>query len=334
MDQTARAGVATNAAAIVVNADGVAVNTAGVATNAATQATHAADPNAHHVPTTPGGDAVSESARLPVGTVAMRLGWAQSQTPTDAIFTRANNHPTDGAAVGTVAGLNPPVFPPALNTDTTLYLFVWIATAQANIADIRLSGGGGTLIGSLSNGAAYSFDGMAGTIYVSNQRLSAGLAAFQISAVVGGDLIASQPWVTEQIAAIPAASGGAPVLIGEKTVLTGTPVSLLLDTADSDTFIAAFNAGTYPGGYRFVVSWAVGSITNVINKDIPADIVPTLATATNTYIHLSAYAALEESGIGRYVGLSRVGTDRVELVSLPSTEDLVTGLVFKVWGLP
>ena len=46
--------------------------------------------------------------------------------------------------------------------------------------------------------------GETGTVYVSNQRLSAGLSAFQISAIVAGDLIASQPWVTEQIDAIPA----------------------------------------------------------------------------------------------------------------------------------
>ena len=148
------------------------------------------------------------SARLPVGTIALRLGWAQGQTPTDTIFTRAGNHPIDGAAVGTVAGLAVPVFPPALNTDPSLYLFIWIGTAQVNIADIRLSGGGGTLIGSISNGAAYNLEGVAGTVYVSNQRLSPGLSAFQISAVVGGDLIASQPWVTEQIAAIPASGGG------------------------------------------------------------------------------------------------------------------------------
>ena len=176
--------------------------------NTAAAAAHSADANAHHVPTTPGGDAVSESARLPVGSVALRLGWGQSQTPTEAIFTRADTHPTDGAAIGTVSGLNPPPFPPALNTDPTLYLFIWIGAALADIADIRLSGGGGTLIGSLSNGAAYDLEGAAGTVYVSNQRLSPGLSAYQISAIVAGALIASQPWVEEQIAAIPAPTGG------------------------------------------------------------------------------------------------------------------------------
>ena len=176
-------------------------------TNAATATAHAADPDAHHIPGG-SGDVVSANARLPANDVALRLGWAQTQTPVDAIFTRADNHPTDGAAVGTVAGTPVPPFPPALNTDPDLYLFIWIAAGTASIADVSLSGGGGTLIGSGSALAPYTYDGTAGTIWVSNQRLSPGLSAFQISALVVGDLIASQPWVTEQIAAIPAPTPG------------------------------------------------------------------------------------------------------------------------------
>ena len=194
---------------VTLRTETIAANKAGMDaqatadTNAANQTGHAADPNAHHIPTTPSGEAVTTSARLPAGNVVQRLGWSQTQDVTEAIFTRADNHPTDGAAVGTVAGLNPPVFPPALATDPDLYMFIWIATAQSNIADIRLSGGGGTLRGSFSNGAAFTYGGGVGTFYVSNQRLSPGLSAYQISAIVGGELIASQPWVTAQIAAIP-----------------------------------------------------------------------------------------------------------------------------------
>ena len=154
--------------------------------NALAQAGHAGNVNAHHVPPMGGGGVVSESTRLPLGTVVMRLGWAQTQTPAEAIFTRADLHPTDGAAEGTVAGLSVPPFPPGLDTDPSLYLFIWIATAAANIADIRLSGGGGTLVGSISNGAAYAYGGVDGTVYVSDQRLSAALAAYQVRAVVAG----------------------------------------------------------------------------------------------------------------------------------------------------
>ena len=195
---------------------------------------HEADPNAHHIPPSDGGEVVTEGIRLPVGTVVMRLGWSQSQVVSDVIFTRADLHPTDGAAVGTVTGTTIPPFPPGLNTDTDLYSFIWIAAESDQIADIRLSGGGGTLRGSFSNGAAYTFKGVDGTVYVSDQRLTAGLSAYSISAIVAGDLIASQPWVTEQdteqtaaiatmiadaIAAIPAASGFPSAMVGENTAL-------------------------------------------------------------------------------------------------------------------
>ena len=172
---------------------------------------HYADANAHHVPPTGGGGAVSESARLPVGTVVLRLGWAQTKTPAESIFTRADLHPTDGAAVGTVAGLYPPPFPPALNTDPDLYLFIWIASAPSGIADLVLAGGG-TLLSSFSNAAAYTLESVDGTLYISEQRLSAGISAYQISAVVGGALIASQPWVTSQLPGL-----GGPVKLGNWT---------------------------------------------------------------------------------------------------------------------
>ena len=143
--------------------------------NAVIQTDHDARPKRASRPNyCPSGEAVVNSARLPVGTIPLRLGWAQGRAPSDDIFIRAGNHPIDGAAVGTVAGLSIPVFPPALNSDVTLYLFIWIGTAIDNIADIRLSGGGGTLIGSISNGEAYTLEGVTGTVYVSEQRLSAG----------------------------------------------------------------------------------------------------------------------------------------------------------------
>ena len=134
----------------------------------------------------------TSTGRLPAGTVVMRLGWAQTQTPVDAIFTRADNHPVDGAAVGTVSGLSVPVFPPALVTDQSLYFFIWIAAAAGQVADVRLSGGGGSLIGSGQPLTAYTYEGTVGTIWVSNQRLSAGLAAFSVSAIVAGALVLTE----------------------------------------------------------------------------------------------------------------------------------------------
>ena len=143
---------------------------------------------------------MSESARLPVGDVVLRMGWAQTDQPSEGIFTRAGNHPIDGAAIGTVSGTYPPPFPPSLNTSADLHLFIWIAADAASIADVILAGGG-TLLSSFSNAAAYTLESFDGTIYISERRLSAGVSGYRISAVVGGALIASQPWVRTQITA-------------------------------------------------------------------------------------------------------------------------------------
>ena len=235
--------------------------------NALAQAGHDGNANAHHVPPMGGGGVVSESTRLPLGTVVMRLGWAQTQTPAEAIFTRADLHPTDGAAEGTVAGLSVPPFPPGLDTDPSLYLFIWIATAAANIADIRLSGGGGTLVGSISNGAAYAYGGVDGTVYVSDQRLSAALAAYQVRAVVAGDLIASQPWVAEQIAAIPAGK--------QKWYWVGDITAPFVAGVNKN---AVFNSGAdnpYADYAELRAAIADGSITQVavkVSQNDPGDV--------------------------------------------------------------
>ena len=252
--------------------------------NALAQAGHDGNANAHHVPPMGGGGVVSESTRLPLGTVVMRLGWAQTQTPAEAIFTRADLHPTDGAAEGTVAGLSVPPFPPGLDTDPSLYLFIWIATAAANIADIRLSGGGGTLVGSISNGAAYAYGGVDGTVYVSDQRLSAALAAYQVRAVVAGDLIASQPWVAEQIAAIPAGK--------QKWYWVGDITAPFVAGVNKN---AVFNAGAdnpYANYAELRAAIADGSITQVavkVSQNDPGDVDgdSTLAVFPN----ISAFAA-------------------------------------------
>ena len=75
-----------------------------------------------------GGAPVAEiNGYLPAPAVAMRLGWHQSRTFSASEFVRAGNHPIDGAAVGTSNLVLAPPFPPALNTDPTLYMAVWVA---------------------------------------------------------------------------------------------------------------------------------------------------------------------------------------------------------------
>ena len=254
--------------------------------------THTADPDAHHVPPMGGGGVVSESTRLPLGTVVMRLGWAQSQAVDDSIFTRANLHPTDGAAEGTVAGLSVPPFPPALNTDPNLYFFIWIAAPAVNIADIILSGGGGTLSGTVSNGAAFTYDGVDGTFYVSNQRLSPGLSAYQIRAVVAGALIASQPWVTEQIAAIPAPTGGGgepePLGTADLTIVSAPLFHATGLTLPSDKTWAYVSMGTHDeesGGTT--QTYAAGPWLRLLIADLLglADITTATTPTTANSIH-------------------------------------------------
>ena len=115
------------------------------------------------------------NGRLPGPAVAMRAGWNQSQTHAASIFTRSNNHPIDGAAVGMSDGLALPPFPPALSTDTTLYLHLWLAgtpdfaairsNADTNPADV-------TAMFPDSLSGPLTVDGVAGTVYVSNVRLA------------------------------------------------------------------------------------------------------------------------------------------------------------------
>ena len=123
----------------------------------------------------------------------MRGGWNQSQTHAASIFTRANDHPIDGAAAGMSDGLALPPFPPSLDTDTTLYLHLWVA-GTPDVAAIRRDASTDpmdvaevfpdSLSGSLTVG------GVAGTVYVSNVRLAA-MAGTVYDVLIAGAEIAT-----------------------------------------------------------------------------------------------------------------------------------------------
>ena len=68
----------------------------------------------------------------------MRIGWNQSRAITAAVFTRAGQHPQDGAVQGMTMGLDVPPAPPALAGDPTLYLAVWLAGDGDDGTEIRL----------------------------------------------------------------------------------------------------------------------------------------------------------------------------------------------------
>ena len=157
---------------------------------------HARQHFAHHTPPhigSGGGVINIINGRLPGPVVAMRGGWNQSQTHAASIFTRANDHPIDGAAAGMSDGLALPPFPPSLDTDTTLYLHLWVA-GTPDVAAIRRDASTDpmdvaevfpdSLSGSLTVG------GVAGTVYVSNVRLAA-MAGTVYDVLIAGAEIAT-----------------------------------------------------------------------------------------------------------------------------------------------
>ena len=169
-DGTARAAAAAAQTAADGKIDADAAN--------ALIATHTRQHDAHHIPphVGEGGGIVHVlNGRLPGPAVAMRAGWNQSQTHSASIFTRANDHPTDGATVGMSDGLALPPFPPALSTDATLYLHLWLEGAP-DVAGIRRNADTNPVdvldLFPDSLSGPLTVDGVAGTIYVSNVRFA------------------------------------------------------------------------------------------------------------------------------------------------------------------
>ena len=80
-------------------------------------------------------DRVFGGFNLPAPAIAFRIGWSQTMAKLAEVFTRVDDHPIDGASVGDTDGLAIPPFPPALNTDETLHLWIWVA-GDPKIADL------------------------------------------------------------------------------------------------------------------------------------------------------------------------------------------------------
>ena len=180
LDQTARDAAAT-AQTRADNAKAAADAAQTTATNAATAAAAAeASANAAH---TASHDQVLdvENGRLPGPPVAMRLGWSQSRTFTALDF---NRPPMGGSAAGMSDGLAAPPFPPSLNTDSTLYLGLWLA-GDPDIADLP-SGFAAT------DKRALAVDGTAGHYFPSSGRLAASVAGTVYRVVLAGPRILTE----------------------------------------------------------------------------------------------------------------------------------------------
>ena len=94
---------------------------------------HTAIVAAHHEPGTGTPGAVLDpitvvnapDGRLPAAPVAMRIGWSQTTTFSELSFDRPIP-PTGGSTSGLSDELATPPFPPSLNTDSTLYMGIWL----------------------------------------------------------------------------------------------------------------------------------------------------------------------------------------------------------------
>ena len=117
--------------------------------------------------------------RLPGPPVAMRLGWSQTPTFTVLDF---NRPPMGGSVAGMSDGLAAPPFPPALDTDPTLYLGLWLAGDPEGV-EIR-----GAEFGVKR---ALTVNGVAGVYRVSAARLGP-LAGTVISVTIPGPRIVTE----------------------------------------------------------------------------------------------------------------------------------------------
>ena len=255
-DQAARDAAATAAAAAATAGTAAAQAQTTADANAASQAAHDANPNAHHIPASAGGDVVDvDDGRLPGPPVAFRAGWSQGRVAGAAIFTRAGNHPIDGAAVGTTDGLALPPFPPALNTDLTLYLHLWVEGAPDISAILDTSGGDPvpfTEFFPAGDAVPLEIESVAGTVYISSVRFNP-LSPDVWEVVIPGEEIATVPDLTAHMADpdahhVPGATtgggGGTYTSLGSGT-LSDTRGQFSFADAVERVVIDGWNAGTW-----------------------------------------------------------------------------------------
>ena len=205
---------------------------------------HAAMTDIHHRPSSRVGVVNLVGARLPASIgVTMRIGWSNTQDYSEDVFTRDGNHPDDGAAGGTIAGVFPPVQPAGIPDipDVAVnekYLHIWVGEIPGNVAQLTFFGAPAH---GVSEAAAQTYNTTDGTWWVSNLPISAGISAYAFSATVAGLLIATQQWVTAQIANI-MLSGGGITTAQAQTLIDAAVVNFQTDT-QVETLVAAAISG-------------------------------------------------------------------------------------------
>ena len=199
-----------------------------------------------------------ENVRLPAPARAMRIGWNQSRAITAAVFTRANQHPMDGAVQGMTMGLDVPPAPPALAGDPTLYLAVWLAGDGDDDTVIRLGVDDAT--DSFGMPISLTVNGVDGHYHVTRERLAHDTSR-RLSVQIPGDMILGEsdvaPWALADNADMipsdklpPAPSGGGGLTITQLADITtnttaGSDRVFTCSSAQNAVIKAARNAGTY-----------------------------------------------------------------------------------------
>ena len=251
--------------------------------------THKQDHNAHHTPphVGQGGTVVDVvDGRLPGPPVAFRMGWAQSRTVAASVFTRADNHPIDGASVGTTAGLGMPPFPPALNTDRTLYLHLWIE-GDPDIAEIFGSYDVDpvpyTSSFPVADKTALTVDSTDGHAYVSSERF-ASLAPTVFAVISAGAEIATVPGLEAHAADpnahhVPAMGGGDSFPSYHQALQTS---NLTLSTTDTVLPGLTLPAANFNAGEK----WRFTAVVNMAGIGTTAhDVRVSLNAGGNAYVN-------------------------------------------------
>ena len=176
-----------------------------------------------------------ENVRLPAPDRAMRIGWNQSRAITAAVFTRAGQHPTDGAVQGMTMGLDVPPAPPALAGDPTLYLAVWLAGDGDDGTEIRLGVDDAT--DSFGMPMHLVVNGVVGHYHVTRERLTHDTSR-RLSVQIPGDMILGEsdvaPWALadnadtipdDKLPPAPSGGGGGGLTITELANITTNSTS-------------------------------------------------------------------------------------------------------------
>ena len=175
----------------------------------------------------PGRDEVVdvENGRLPGLSVVMRLGWSQSRAFTESHFDRPLP-PIGGSVTGASDGLAAPPFPPALASDPTLFLGIWLA-GDPDIAELPAGF-------AVADKRAITVDGTAGVYFVSTARLPASVAGDVFKVFLVGERIVTESdlaaHVSDPVAhhVPPTGSmGGGPTVLYEATAAIGTSTGLI-----------------------------------------------------------------------------------------------------------